>query len=36
MKKWLALVLLGLFVATAIVGCKKKADEEPAPKEKTE
>jgi len=34
MKKWLALVLLGLFVATSMMGCKKEADdEEPAEEE---
>lgn len=34
MKKWLMLVLLGMFVTTAIVGCGKKngeETEEPAP-----
>lgn len=37
MRKWLMLVLLGMFVSTAIVGCKKKdepKEEEPAAKEK--
>ena len=29
MRKWLMLVLLGMFVSTAIVGCGKKKDEEP-------
>jgi len=33
MRKWLMLVLLGMFVSTAIVGCKK--DKEPDT-EKTE
>jgi hypothetical protein len=28
MKKWLMLVLLGMFVTTAIVGCGKPKDEE--------
>lgn len=28
MKKWLMLVLLGMFVTTAIVGCGKDKDEE--------
>lgn len=32
MKKWLMLVLLGMFVTTAIVGCgkPKEGEEEPA------
>jgi hypothetical protein len=34
MRKWLMLVLLGMFVSTAIVGCgKKKTDEEPKTEE---
>jgi hypothetical protein len=35
MKKWLLLVLLGAFVATSMVGCKKKeeAEEEPVEEE---
>lgn len=33
MKKWLMLVLLGMFVTTAIVGCKKKAEDEPKEEE---
>ena len=33
MKKWLALVLLGAFLVTAMSGCKKDTDEE---EEKTE
>jgi hypothetical protein len=32
MKKWLTLVLLGAFLVTVAVGCKKKAEEpEPEP-----
>jgi hypothetical protein len=31
MKKWLALVLLGMFLATVMVGCKKKEKEAEAP-----
>lgn len=33
MRKWLMLVLLGMFVSTAIVGCGKKKDEEPKEEE---
>jgi hypothetical protein len=29
MRKWVALVLLGAFLATVMVGCGKKKDEEP-------
>jgi len=40
MKKWLTLVLLGAFLATVMVGCKKKEEPaepaEPEPKPETE
>lgn len=34
MKKWLMLVLLGMFVTTAIVGCGKDKEEETEEAEK--